>query len=325
MKKTLFLSLFFLLGLYAFMALPKAGNAQAPGATPAPIPGGRGERWATFGADQQRTGFQRFDRFFTPESAKNFQLIWKLKITKGTDNFFTQPVVTDPVITVPGFRDIAVVADSIDNVYGVDIDLGKIIWSKHLDVPAPQLKNGDGSCPGGLTANLTFSPPLVFGRRGPPGTPPPLPGTPEAQAARGPAPGPALGNNQSVFILASDGSLHALAITDGYEGMPGISFLPAPGGKAQSLNIAANVMYTATSNSCARLPNSIWAVSLAGGEHAVASFDPGATGSWGDGGVSIAAEGTIYAQTSDGPYDPNAGKFGNSVLALTPKDLKLKD
>ncbi len=33
----------------------------------------------------------------------------------------------------------------------------------------------------------------------------------------------------------------------------------------------------------------------------------------------------IYAQTADGPYDPGAGKFGNSVIALTLDSLRLVD
>ena len=33
----------------------------------------------------------------------------------------------------------------------------------------------------------------------------------------------------------------------------------------------------------------------------------------------------IYAQTADGVYDPAAGKFGNTVMALNPKTLQLLD
>ena len=31
----------------------------------------------------------------------------------------------------------------------------------------------------------------------------------------------------------------------------------------------------------------------------------------------------ILAQTADGPYDPASGKFGNTVVALTPEELPL--
>ena len=31
------------------------------------------------------------------------------------------------------------------------------------------------------------------------------------------------------------------------------------------------------------------------------------------------------AQTADGPYDPASGKFGNSVVTVTPKNFRLQD
>ena len=33
----------------------------------------------------------------------------------------------------------------------------------------------------------------------------------------------------------------------------------------------------------------------------------------------------IIAQTADGPYDPGAGKFGNSIVAVTPRNFRLQD
>jgi hypothetical protein len=42
-------------------------------------------------------------------------------------------------------------------------------------------------------------------------------------------------------------------------------------------------------------------------------------------GPAIGTDGTIYVETGDGQFDPEAGKFSDSFLALTPKDLKLKD
>src|SRR5205807_702574 len=45
---------------------------------------------------------------------------------------------------------------------------------------------------------------------------------------------------------------------------------------------------------------------------------------WGLGGLALGTDATIYVQTGDGPLDPGANKWSNTVLALTPKDLKLK-
>ncbi|HEX4807953.1 MAG TPA: PQQ-binding-like beta-propeller repeat protein, partial [Bryobacteraceae bacterium] len=48
-------------------------------------------------------------------------------------------------------------------------------------------------------------------------------------------------------------------------------------------------------------------------------------GIWGRGGPSVSPEGTVYAATGDGPFDPASGKYADTVLALAPKDLKLTD
>ena len=339
-----------LFGLAGLIVVGSPQN-QAPQAPSGPIPGGRGERWGTYGNDPQRSGFQRFDRFFTHESGENFQLIWKMQFSKDPQVAITQPVVTEPVITVRGFRDIAVVADSKDNVYGIDIDLGKFIWTKYLDVPAPTLNGADAKCPGGLTANVTFSPPLVFGRGrgfaffgananparsgagrgqlGDGGVPAPANGAAQGGGARGRGAfgtgGRGFGGNQSAFVVASDGTLHSLAITDGYETNPSLSFLPKPNGDVSSLNLSNDVMYAETGNSCGGLPDAVWAVDMSGDAHAITSFEPQSTGAWGKGGVSIGTDGTVYTQTGDGEFDPVNGEYGNALVALTAKDLQVKD
>ena len=54
--------------------------------------------------------------------------------------------------------------------------------------------------------------------------------------------------------------------------------------------------------------------------------DSGGGGVWGRAGVAFGLDNkTVYAETGDGPFDAEAGKFGDSFLALSPKDLKLKD
>jgi hypothetical protein len=45
----------------------------------------------------------------------------------------------------------------------------------------------------------------------------------------------------------------------------------------------------------------------------------------GQGGIAIGADGTVYAKSGDGPFDPDTGKYGDTVLGLLPKQLKLLD
>ncbi len=72
----------------------------------------------------------------------------------------------------------------------------------------------------------------------------------------------------------------------------------------------------------------VWAVDLQDPKHAVTTFYAGPTagaGIWGRAGVSIGSDGSIYAETGDGPNDPETGKFADTVLKLAPKTLKLTD
>ncbi len=90
------------------------------------------------------------------------------------------------------------------------------------------------------------------------------------------------------------------------------------------LNVADNVVYTSTNQGCGAVENGIWAIDFAGEEPEVTSFLTGGGGVWGAGGVAIGPDQTIYAQLGDGPLDPEAKKFSNTLLALAPRTLELK-
>jgi hypothetical protein len=55
------------------------------------------------------------------------------------------------------------------------------------------------------------------------------------------------------------------------------------------------------------------------------SSPTGGAGMWGRGGGAISsATGLLYAETGDGPYDPETGKYADSFIAISP-DAKLAD
>jgi hypothetical protein len=104
----------------------------------------------------------------------------------------------------------------------------------------------------------------------------------------------------------------------------GLAFLPA-NGKASALNLADNVVYTSTNQGCGSVPNAIWAIDTAAeGGTRIRSFPTNGGGVWGAGGVTIGLDGTIFAQVGDGPSDPIANKWSNTLLALSAKDLEMK-
>jgi outer membrane protein assembly factor BamB len=93
------------------------------------------------------------------------------------------------------------------------------------------------------------------------------------------------------------------------------------------LNLVNGVLYTATSQGCNGAKSGVYAMDLTDPKRPISFFqsDTSGGGIWGRAGVTVGFDGTIYAETGDGPYDASAGKYGDSFLALSPKDLKLKD
>src|SRR5207248_3477312 len=127
-----------------------------------------------------------------------------------------------------------------------------------------------------------------------------------------------------VWALSSDRRIHWLSTANGHDAAPPVKFLP-PNARASSLNLADNIIYTTTNQGCGGVPNAVWAIDLNGSDAVVKSFASNGGGFWGVGGVALGSDNTVYAQTGEGPFDPAAHKWSNTVLALNPKDLTLKN
>ncbi len=292
---------------------------------------GRVVDWFTHSGDPQRTGWQKNENTITKENVKTFQLLWKLQLSNEQKALYSifEPLIVGNLITNRGFKEVAIVAGSSDNLYAIDADLGKILWQKHFSYSSatPQATNSSWLCPGGLTATPVIPPPLVFTGRAPTPAPTPTPtpstgaSTPRPPAPRRPA---SIFPVKPVFVLSSDGNLHQLNLSNGEDMAPPVKFLP-PNGKPYSLNMVDNVIYSATGQGCGGAPNSVWSIDLNTPEKKVESFATKGGGIWGLGGVAIGTDGTVYAEIGDGKWDPPKGQYADTVIALEPKDLKLKD
>lgn len=292
----------------------------------------RGTDWTTHSGDPQRTGWQKSETKINKESVKNFQLLWKLKLENQSKALHSlmEPLILGNIITDRGFKELALVAGSGDNIFAVDADLGRIVWKRHFEYESdvPQTQNSSWLCPGGLTATPVIQP---AGGRGAP--PPPAPGggrgaAPAAAAAAPAAPGGGRGASpfvpRSVFLISSDGQLRQLNLANGEEAAKPVKFVP-PNGKPYSLNMVDNVIYTTTGQRCGGVPNAVWSIDMSTPEKKVASFNSNGGGLWGLAGAAIGADGAIYAEVGDGQWDPQTGKYSDTFLALSPKDLQLKD
>ena len=291
---------------------------------------GRVADWLTHSGDPQRTGWQKYEISITPESVKGFQLLWKLKLENEQKALYSifEPLIVGRLITNRGFKELAIVAGSSDNIYAVDADLGRVLWQRHFDhaPDVPQTANPTWLCPGGLTATPVIPPPPIFGGRG---NAPAAPAQPAAAGGRGPAaPAPGRGggpfNVRGVFVLTSDGNLHEMNLANGEDVMPPANLLP-PNGKAYSMNMVNNVVYATTGQKCGGNPNAVYAMDLSSPDRKVSSFGTNGGGIWGLGGAAIGTDGTVYAEVGDGEWDPGKGVYSDTILALSPKDLKLKD
>lgn len=253
--------------------------------------------WLTFGGDQHRDGWAREETAITPQSARGFHLLWKVKLDNQPVqlNSLTSPVVINPVYTNRGAETYVAIAGSSDNLFIVDADTGKVVWQKHFANQAKLPSNAQVSyfCPNALNDT-----PVI------------------GQDAAGP----------TVYVISSDGQLHALNLVDGEDRFPPKQFVP-PFSKNWSLNLSGGVIYTTISQGCGLAKSGVWAMDVTKPDKPVTSFVSAPTGAgiWGRGGASLGNKDTVFASTGDGPVDPANGKYADTVLALSARDLKLLD
>ncbi len=293
-----------------------------------------GAEWVTNGSDAQRSFSIPADPAISVDSlrAPGFQLLWKTKLgpipssDAAQKNSLTPAILMDRYIGYRGFRSFAFVAGSSSTVYAIDSDLNRIEWKTKLPVPATA--TGSPNCPGGLTSPMARATSAEYpsapsfgglGMRGGPaesGVGQPNQGAvtiPAALAAAGPA-RPRLRLPVLIYVLAGDGMLHTLYISNGVEAEAPIPFLP-PDANAQGLVIINGVAYAA-SHSCNGAPAGVWALDIASKQ--VAVWKPPSVDISGDiagsAGPAFGPDGTVYAATTAG-----------ALVALDPKTLAVKD
>jgi hypothetical protein len=130
-------------------------------------PGRGGSQWLTAFADAQRTSWIRTDDKISVAamSKAGFDQQWKVQL----DNQPRGPHGLAQGVTAAGvtlFVPMSIVAGSSNYVYGIDNDLGYIVWQRHFDAPLPA---ATAACAGGMTSAATRivkvdAPPAAGGR-----------------------------------------------------------------------------------------------------------------------------------------------------------------
>ncbi len=250
--------------------------------------------WLTFAGDAQRTGWARGEDTLNRDNVKGLKLDWRLRLENEVKelNGLTVPVIIQGAITPRGFKDLALVAGSADTLYAIDVDTGKLLWQKKFTNSGTPKSPPHWLCPNSLTAT-----PVIDKR------------------------------SRTVYLITSDGKLRSLNVVNGEDRQPPAQFVPEFS-KNWSLNLVDGVLYTAVSQGCNGAKSAVYAMNLLDPQRPVASFfstTTGGAGIWGRAGVAVTSTGVVYAETGDGPWDTAAGKYSDTFLALTPRDLKLAD
>jgi hypothetical protein len=310
---------------------------------------GRGSTdWMTSNGDAQRTAWVRNDAKISPAAMQKpgFKFLWKLKLNNQQRqlNSLMPPSTLERLIGYRGFRMLGFVGGSSDNIFTIDTDLGRMEWEKHLTSAAPP-QAGTLACPGGMTTGvvrptLAALPSLAGGAGGGrsnpaksavgepgqgavtlaivrPSPPGPPPGQPPANPPRpNPAnpPGGQFGSGPFlVYALASDGKLHSMHLSNGAAYETPVEFLP-PNANANGLIVVDNIAYAVTEGNCGGVPNGVWALDLV--SKRVSNWKANVAS---QAGPAFGGDGTVYVATMSG------GEFSNSLVALEPKTLQVKD
>jgi outer membrane protein assembly factor BamB len=288
-----------------------------------------GPNWTTVSSDAQRTASVRTDPRISKSTAQSpgFQLLWKSKLDNQTRQLqsLTQPMLLSNIISYKGFKALAFVGGSADNVYSIDYDLNRLFWKRHLNAPPPP--NGSLLCPGALTT-ITRATPLAQFQAGPRTATVPPPAAPSgASPGRGTPPAPVgpggggRGPDLSVYAVSSNGMAYTLNPQTGDDLKAPVRFLP-PNAKAIGSILLDTTLYTATADGCGGAANGVWAIDLASDAKPVRTWETKGGSVAGTAGPTFATNGSISVATGDGAY--SSSTYSDAVVALDPVTLTLK-
>ncbi len=306
-------------------------------------PQGRPIDWPSDKGDAQRSGWEKVDTRITKDNVKDFQLVLKRKLENAPAGAYslTPPVVIGLLISYRGFKELAFVAGSSGSMWALDVDMDRIFWQKQLEV---RNKAKASEACAGVMAIPALIPPINFGLRPrPAGAAPvapattaaphpapakltvvPPPDVPARPMSRGTLGAGGFGAPRPVFSLSADGKLHVMNTSTGEDISPPLPFVPAKT-RASSLTVTANTVYT-TATDCGNGSSGVYAMDLSASDKktpTVAKFALNGGSISRNGGLAMANDGTVFVQTGPGVMDPGANKWSNTLLALTPKTLKL--
>ena len=254
--------------------------------------------WLTYGHDPQRSGWAFEETTLRPENAGQLRLTWKSKLDNQSYSLsaLTAPVVASGISTNKGIRSVVYVAGITGTVFALDAETGAQLWThafKYVVLPGKGGYQGTFLCPNGITA------------------------TPVIDKA-----------TNSLHVIAGNGALYGLDLGSGAVRYGPVQ-LVAPYSKNLSLNLVDGILYTVLAQGCGAGVSGFYSVDLRDRHHPVIRqmllSNTDTAGIWGRGGAIIGTNGRVYGGTADGYFDPIAGDYSDTEIAVSKDDLSLLD
>ena len=250
--------------------------------------------WLTWGYDQERSGWNKSETQLSKENVSRLELKWRVQLDtvprEVALSTLTAPLVAN-VNTPAGPKTLVFVVGSDDTVYAVDADAGQVTWKRKFTYNVrPRFP------PTWLCSNTQNATPVIDKDAG------------------------------IIYVTTTDGKLRGLSVVDGEDRLTPTDFI-TPHARNWSLNLIDGIVYTPLARGCGGAVAHFAAMDVRRPNPYPVEFYTSVgrpAGAWGRGGM-VRGSKAIYAQTADGPYDPAAGKFGNTVMALDLRDLRLLD
>ena len=250
--------------------------------------------WLTWGYDQERTGWNQAETTLAPGNVAQLELKWKAQLPTPSSEVVLSTLTAPLIATVNtprGFRSRVFVVGSDNTVYSIDAETGKVTWQRRFPNTLTPKQAATWLC-----SNTQNATPVIDKESG------------------------------TIYVSTSDGKLRGLNLIDGEDRMPPADFT-TPFARNWSLNLIDGIIYSSTARGCGGSMAHFTALDLKHPSKRTVEFFTSTgrpAGAWGRGGMVRGPKG-IYTQTADGPYDPAAGFFGNTVMFLNFRDLHLMD
>ncbi|HEY7837702.1 MAG TPA: PQQ-binding-like beta-propeller repeat protein [Terriglobales bacterium] len=240
-------------------------------------------QWTTAQENPARDGWQQQADGISPESVRNFQLLWKVDTHNQHMELAGQ---VQPLIVKSGNRTLAIVAGARSDMTALDLNSGAIVWQKHLQWASSTPETPADQAPGGfICENGSIDVPTY--------------------------------NDGKIYFIPQDGYLHTLSVATGDEIGTPFMVTPRPYPKVNGLQLHDNVIYTIEGQGCDGNPNLIYVANLS--TRKTTMNMPRQGGMWGTWGAAMDAEGNFYAGTGDGGYDAAKLELATSLLKMSPE------